>query len=57
MSKESIENITKSIHNICIMDNSTIICDEVIDIYAKLNDEAKSNNKTDFNQKKATCKT
>ena len=39
------------------MDDSAIIWDEVIDTYAKLNDEAKSNNKTGFNQKKATCKT
>ena len=49
----------------CIMDNSVIICDEVIDAdtEAKLNNEAKSNNKetktipTNFNENRAICKT
>ena len=43
------------------MDDSAITCDEVIDAdadaEAMLNDEAKSNNEENFNQKKATCKT
>ena len=36
-----------------IMDDSAIICDDVIDTDA----DAESNNKTGFNEKKATCKT
>ena len=43
-----------------IMDNSAIICHEVIDADAegKSNDEAKTNDiGTNFNEKKATCKT
>ena len=42
------------------MDNSAIICHEVIDADAegKSNDEAKTNDiGTNFNEKKATCKT
>ena len=39
------------------MDDSVIMCDEVIDAKAKSNDEAKSYNETNFNEKKATCKT
>ena len=44
------------------MDDSLIMCDEIIDANAeaKPNDESKSNNeetKTNFNEKKATCKT
>ena len=46
------------------MDDSAIMCDEVIQSYdedmdaeAKLNDEAKSYDETNFNEKKATCKT
>ena len=48
------------------MDDSAIMCDEIIDAEAKSNDEAKSNNKansnngktkTHFNEKKAICKT
>ena len=42
------------------MDDSAIICDEVIDAdantEAKLNNEAKSNDETSFNEKKAACK-
>ena len=45
------------------MDNSAIIGDEIIESYdedadaeAKSNEEAKSYNKTNFNEKKATCK-
>ena len=37
------------------MDDSAIICEEVID--ADTNDEANSYYKTNFNKKKATCKT
>ena len=48
-----------------IMDDSAIICDEVIDANTKatLNDKSKSNNEetktipTNFNEKKAICKT
>ena len=38
------------------MDNSAIMCDELIESYVKvsLKDE---NDKTNFNEKKATCKT
>ena len=42
------------------MDDSAITCDEIIDmdVEAKSNDEAKPNNeKTNFNEKKAACKT
>ena len=42
------------------MDDSAIICDEVIDGYEedKSNDKPRSNDKeTNFNKKKATCKT
>ena len=45
------------------MDDSAITCNEIIDAEAKLNDEAKSNDEetktcpTNFNEKKATCKT
>ena len=47
------------------MDDSAIICDEVIDANTKatLNDKSKSNNEetktipTNFNEKKAICKT
>ena len=43
------------------MDNSAIICDEVIDVEvdveAKSNNEAKSFEETNFKEKKATCKT
>ena len=42
------------------MDDSAIICDELIDTYAedKSNDKPRSNDKeTNFNKKKATCKT
>ena len=41
------------------MDDSAIICDEVIDGYEedKSNNKPRSNNKeTNFNKKKATCK-
>ena len=37
-----------------IMDNSAIMCDEMIDAEAKLNDEETKKN---FNEKKAICKT
>ena len=42
-----------------IMDDSAIICDEVIDSDAdhKSNDEAKSNDETNLNKKKTTGKT
>ena len=47
-----------------IMDDSAIICDEVIESYdedadaeAKLNDEAKSYDEINFNEKKVICKT
>ena len=44
-----------------IMDDSVIICDEVkdpdADAEAKSNDQAKLNDETNFNKKKATCKT
>ena len=39
-----------------IMDNSAIMCDEVIESYDE-NAEAKSYNETNLNKKKATCKT
>ena len=41
------------------MDDSAIICDEVIDAdaHADTDVEAKSKNETNFNEKKATCKT
>ena len=39
-----------------IMDNSAIICDEVIDAGTKSNDEAKWYDETNFNEKKTTCK-
>ena len=45
------------------MDDSTIICDEIIEVVAKLNNKAKWSNKvklndeTNFNEKKAACKT
>ena len=45
------------------MDNSAIICDEVIDAEAEADAKAKSNNKAmlnnkiNFNEKKATCRT
>ena len=40
-----------------IMDDLAIICDEVdADAEAKLNDEAKSYDETNINEKKATCK-
>ena len=39
------------------MDDSVIICDEVIDAEAKSNDEAKSYDETNFNEDKTTCKT
>ena len=46
-----------------IMDDSVITCDEIIksdkesgDSGAKLNDKAKPFDKTNFNEKKATCK-
>ena len=43
------------------MDDLAIICDEIMDgdtdAEAKLNNEAKSYDKTNFNEKKATCKT
>ena len=42
------------------MDNLVTICDEVIDVdadaEAKSNDEAKSYNETNFNEKNITCK-
>ena len=38
------------------MDNSAIICHEVIDANAKSNEEAKSYDKTNFNEEKTTCK-
>ena len=38
------------------MDNSAIMCDEVIESYDE-NAEAKSYNETNLNKKKATCKT
>ena len=39
------------------MDDLAIICDEVdADAEAKLNDEAKSYDETNINEKKATCK-
>ena len=46
-------------HLASIMDDLAIICDKFIDagVDAKSNDEAKSNNETNFNEKKATCKT
>ena len=45
----------------CVMNDSAIVCDEIIDAdaEAKLNDEANSNDeetKTNFNEKKATVK-
>ena len=36
------------------MDDSAIICDEVIS--ADANDQVKSNDETNFNERKATCK-
>ena len=43
------------------MDDLAIIYDEIMDgdtdAEAKLNNEAKSYDKTNFNEKKATCKT
>ena len=39
------------------MDDSGIICDEVIDAYAKSNDQAESIDKTNSNDRKTTCKT
>ena len=39
------------------MDASVIICDEVIDVEAKSNDEKTKTFPTNFNEKKATCET
>ena len=47
-----------------VMDDSAIMCDEIIELYeedadveAKSNDEVKLCNKTNFNEEKVTCKT
>ena len=39
-----------------IMDDSAIICDEVIDVEAKSNDKETKTVTVNFNEKKATCK-
>ena len=39
------------------MDDSVIMCDEVIDTDAESKDRAKSYNETNFNEGKTTCKT
>ena len=39
-----------------IMDDSAIICDEVIDVEAKSNDKETKTVTVNFNEKKASCK-
>ena len=40
-----------------IMNDSAIMCDEIIDVAAKSNDEDTKNIPTNFNEKKVPCKT
>ena len=40
-----------------IMDHSAIMCDEIVDAEAKLNDKETKTVPTNFNEKSAICKT